>query len=99
MQSRDPPRPEPAQRTLRSLDLRPGSAWESSIHMLPPPLRAQLRGSLSPGERRLLSLVACDCSTLSDAARELGLAPDEADRLWRATAARILRTAREAGLV
>ncbi len=86
--------PETAQ---RSLDLRRSSPWESSIHMLPLLLRAELRESLSPAERRVLSLVACDCSTLSDAARALGMSPEEAARLWRTAAARVVRLARERG--
>jgi hypothetical protein len=96
MPGRDPAAPETAQRTVHALDLRQASPWVVSIHMLPPPLRAELRASLSPEERRLLSLVACACSSLPEAARALDVPHEEAVRLWRTTAARIVALAREA---
>lgn len=55
----------------------------ASIHMLPPSRRARVLSGLPVLERRLLCAVCCSCSTLSHAARELGLTDDEAARLWR----------------
>jgi hypothetical protein len=54
-----------------------------SVHLLPPPRRAEVLQGLQPLERLLLSRVCCDCCTLAAAARTLGLTQEEAARLWR----------------
>ncbi|MDX6645854.1 MAG: hypothetical protein QOK40_1581 [Miltoncostaeaceae bacterium] len=62
--------------------------WGSSpsVHRIPPPRRAEVLASLQPLERLLLGRVCCDCSTLSNAARQLGISTDDAQRLWRRVA-------------
>ncbi|MDX6646771.1 MAG: hypothetical protein QOK40_2498 [Miltoncostaeaceae bacterium] len=54
-----------------------------SVHLLPPPRRAQVLQQLQPLERLLLSRVCCDCADLAAAARTLGLTQEDAARLWR----------------
>jgi hypothetical protein len=57
------------------------------VHVLPPTARARVLGQLRPDERRLMSMLCCSCTTLDCAARDLGLAPEEARIMWRRVAA------------